>query len=172
MSTDLLDKELDNFELNYDGTSSEDNEGGREEKSSPPQEESIAGTGSNTPEGTMTPPSPADTAPQDNLNNPQSTIRHTPSRINPPGQTETLNPNQTKNGNPSQSEIPFNPPGLSTLQWAKQKQVYGRMLDGYKSSGGTPINLEAVMMVAFNQLDSNEHVNVMAQSQTYFNFQR
>jgi hypothetical protein len=46
------------------------------------------------------------------------------------------------------------------------------MLDGYKSSGGTPINLEAVMMVAFNQLESNDHVNVMAQSQTRFNYQR
>ena len=28
------------------------------------------------------------------------------------------------------------------------------------------------MMVAFNQLDSNDHVNAMAQSQTHFNFQR
>jgi hypothetical protein len=98
LSTDLLDKDsLDNFELNYDGTSSEDNVGGREEKSSAPQEDSVAGAGSNTPEGTMTPPSPADTTPQDNLNNPQSTIRQMPSLINPPGQTETLNPNQTEN---------------------------------------------------------------------------
>jgi hypothetical protein len=46
------------------------------------------------------------------------------------------------------------------------------MLDGYKSSGGSSINLEAVMMVAFNQLDSNDHGNIMAQNQTRFNYQR
>ena len=28
------------------------------------------------------------------------------------------------------------------------------------------------MMVAFNQLDGNDHVNAMAQNQTHFNFQR
>ena len=46
------------------------------------------------------------------------------------------------------------------------------MLDGYKSSGGSPINLEAVMMVTFNQLEGNDHDNAMAQSQTHFNYQR
>jgi hypothetical protein len=91
LSTDLLEKDsLDNFELNYDGTSSEDNVGGREEKGSAPQEDSVAGAGSNTPEGTMTLPSPADTTPQDNLNIQHTAIRQMPSQINPPGQTETL----------------------------------------------------------------------------------
>ena len=28
------------------------------------------------------------------------------------------------------------------------------------------------MMVAFNQLEGNDHVNIMAQSQTHFNYQR
>lgn len=46
------------------------------------------------------------------------------------------------------------------------------MLDGYKSSGGSPINLEVVMMVAFNQLEGNDHDNIMAQSQAHFNYQR
>jgi hypothetical protein len=172
LNPDLMDKSADgDFDLDYNATSSEDNMGGGVEESGAPQQDSVAGTGSNTPEGTMTPPSPADTTPQDNINN-HTTIRQMPSQINPPGQTETLNTNQAKNENPSQTEIPFNPSGLSTLQWAKQKQVYGRMLDGYKSSGGSPINLEAVMMVAFNQLESNDHVNIMAQSQTHFNYQR
>jgi hypothetical protein len=126
LNPDLMDKSAnDDFELDYDATSNEDNMGGGVEESAAPQEDSVAEAGSNTPEGTMTPPSPANTAPLDDLINPQSTIRQMPSLINPPGQTETLNPNQTKNENPSQLETPFNPSGLSTLQWAKQKQVYG-----------------------------------------------
>ncbi len=133
LNPDLIDKSAEgDFDLHYNGTSSEDNMGGGVEESATPQQDSVAGTGSDTPEGTMTPLSPADTTPQDNLNIQHTAIRQMPSQINPPGQIETLNPNQTKNGNPSQSEIPFNPSGLSTLQWAKQKQVYGRMLDGYR----------------------------------------
>ena len=91
-STDLLDKDgPDDFELNYNRTSSDENVGGgRDEEGSAPQEDSVAGAGSNTPEGTMTPPLPADTTPQDNLNNQHTAIRQMPSQINPPGQTETL----------------------------------------------------------------------------------
>jgi hypothetical protein len=172
-STDLLDKDgPDDFELNYNGTSSDENVGGRDEEGSAPQEEIVAGADPNTPEGTMTPPSSADTTPQDVFNNQLTAIRQLPIQINPPGQTDALNPNQTERENPSQIESPFNPSGLSTLQWKKQKQVSGRMLEGYKSSGGSPINLEAVMMVAFNQLEGNDQVNIMAQSQTRFSYQR
>jgi hypothetical protein len=76
----------------------------------------------------------------------------------------------TSNWSPSHIETPFNPSGLSTLQWAKQKQVYGQMLNGYKSSGGSSINLEGVMMVAFNQLEGSDQVNIMAQNQTHRNY--
>ncbi len=46
------------------------------------------------------------------------------------------------------------------------------MLDGYKSSGESSINLEDVMMVAFNQLEGSDQVNIMAQNQTDLNYQR
>jgi hypothetical protein len=134
LSTDLLDK--DGFELNYDGTCSDKNMDGRDEETFAPQEESVAGAGSNTPEGTMTPPSPVDRTPQDNINNQPTAIRQMPIHINPPGQTEALNPNQTKNESPSRTEPPFNPSRLSTLQWAKQKQVYGGCSMGTKVQEG------------------------------------
>ena len=132
LNPDLMDKSEGDFDLDYNATSSEDNMGGGVEESSVPQQDSVVEVGSNTPEGTMTPPSPADTTPQENLNNQRTIVRQLPSQINPPGQTEAPNTHQTKNGNPSQSETPFNPSGLSTLQGGKQKQVYGRMLDVQK----------------------------------------
>ena len=98
LNPDLMEKGADgDFDLDHNATSSEDNMGGGVEESEAPQEDSVAGAGSNTPDGTMTPPSPADTNPQDNPNNQHTTIRQMPSQINPPGQTETLNPNQTEN---------------------------------------------------------------------------
>jgi hypothetical protein len=87
LSTDLLDKDgPDDFELNYNRTSSDENVGGgRDEEGSAPQEDSVAGADPNTPEGTMTPPSSADTIPQDVFNNQPTAIRQMPIQINPPG---------------------------------------------------------------------------------------
>ncbi len=62
LNPDLMDKSADgDFDLDYNATSSKDNMGGGVEESGAPQEDSVAGAGSNTPDGTMTPPSPADT---------------------------------------------------------------------------------------------------------------
>ncbi len=45
------------------------------------------------------------------------------------------------------------------------------MTDGYTSPGGTQINLEALMMVAYaqNQQDGSGQVNLLAQSRTQIN---
>ncbi len=73
LNPDLMDKSADgDFDLDYNGTSSEDNMGGGVEESAAPQQDSVAGAGSNTSEGAMTPSSSADTTPQDNINTQQS----------------------------------------------------------------------------------------------------
>jgi hypothetical protein len=130
--------DLPDTELNFDSSSRDESMEGRVEEATKPPEDSVAATESNTPEGTMVTSSPTDTTSQENTVNQPTAIRLMPK--------------------------PINPSALSTLQWAKQKQVSGRMLDGYESSGGSPINLEAVMMVAFNQLESSGQVNIMAQN--------
>jgi hypothetical protein len=124
------------------------------------------------PKGAMTPSSPINPTSQESAASQPSTIRLMPKIINLSGLTGALNPIQANKENPSHIEPPFNPSGLSTLQWAKQKQVCGQMLDGYKSSGESSINLEDVMMVAFNQLEGSDQVNIMAQNQTDLNYQR
>jgi hypothetical protein len=65
---------------------------GRVEEKPTPPEESIVGMESITPEGTMTPPSPADTTPKENTIIQPSTIRLIPKIINLAGLTGPLNP--------------------------------------------------------------------------------
>jgi hypothetical protein len=59
--------------------------------------------------------------------------------------------------------VTFNPPGISTSQYANIKQAYGQMLDGYKSPGGSHINMDALMMVGFNAMQPI----ITAQSQLF-----
>jgi hypothetical protein len=44
-------------------------------------------------------------------------------------------------------DVTFNPPGISTTQYSNIniKQAYGQMLDGFKSPGGSHINMDALM---------------------------
>jgi hypothetical protein len=49
--------------------------------------------------------------------------------------------------------IPTIQPGLSRMEWEKQKKVCASILGGYRSSGGSSINMEVVMRVAYNQLE-------------------
>jgi hypothetical protein len=74
-----------------------------------PTEDSVVEKESNTPEGTMTPPSPTDTSSLENtINQP----RLMPKPINPSGLTGAFNPNQTKRESPSHTKPLFNPAGL------------------------------------------------------------
>jgi hypothetical protein len=66
------------------------------------------------------------------------------------GQPSTQHTASDKDGRLSPlSDANFNPSGISTTQYEKVKQVYGQMLDGYRSPGGSLINMDALMMVGF-----------------------
>jgi hypothetical protein len=70
-----------------------------------------------------------------------------------------------------QSPLPgqFNPTGLSPTQWERQKSLFTDVLGGYTSPGGTHVNIQNLVMLAFtqNQHESNSHLNIMAQSQMH-----
>jgi hypothetical protein len=69
------------------------------------------------------------------------------------GQPENQPSTHDKEGRLSPlSAVTFNPPGISTTQYANIKQAYGQMLDGYKSPGGSHINMDALMMVGFTAM--------------------
>jgi hypothetical protein len=70
-----------------------------------------------------------------------------------------------------QSPLPgqFNPTGLSPTQWERQKSMFSDVLEGYTSPGGTSVNIQNLMMLAFtqNQLDGNNQLNIMTQNQMH-----
>jgi hypothetical protein len=104
---------------------------------------------------------------------PKETIQHPHGRktnkkaINPACQ----NDNQTLPGKRSTLGNPFNPTGLSPTQWERQKSMFTNVLDGYTSPGGGQVNIQNLMMLAFtqNQQDGASQLNLMAQNQTHIN---
>jgi hypothetical protein len=165
-SPDLSPRLLDNstlsdtnfIETNYDATSSEEKmpaqpEGSNGEAGLTPPECTTARATTETPDGTMTPPS---TEEVDADVNHLAAGRGTPPEINPL----------------QGALIQTFQPGLSRLPWESQKKVYASILGGYRSSGGSSINMEVVMKVAYNQLEENGLVNALAQSQTHVNLLR
>jgi hypothetical protein len=87
--------------------------------------------------------------------------------INPAGQDQ--NPPLTGKQSPLSGQ--FNPTGLSPTQWERQKSLFTDLLGGYTSPGGSHVNIQNLMMLAFtqNQHEGNNQYNIMAQSQLHIN---
>jgi hypothetical protein len=70
-----------------------------------------------------------------------------------------------------QSPLPgqFNPTGLSPTQWERQKSMFADVLEGYTSPGGTRVNIQNLMMLAFtqNHHEGNSQLNIMTQGQMH-----
>jgi hypothetical protein len=66
---------------------------------------------------------------------------------------------------------PFNPTGLSLTQWERQKPIFSNVLDGYTSPGGGQVNIQNLMMLAFTQRqDGESQLNLMAQNHAHISF--
>jgi hypothetical protein len=72
------------------------------------------------------------------------------------------------------SDANFNPSGISSTQYEKIKQVYGQMLDGYRSPSGSLINMDALLMVGFAAIQpsmaaqSQHNMSMLAKQQQVF----
>ncbi len=91
------------------------------------------------------------------------------------GQPSTQHTASDKGGRISPlSDANFNPSGISSTQYEKIKQVYGQMLDGYRSPGGSLINMNALMMVGFAAIQPSmaaqiqHNMSMMAKQQQIF----
>jgi hypothetical protein len=104
--------DLGDTELKFDASSSDESMEGKVEEAIKPSEDSVVATESNTPEGTMTLPSPTETTSLENTINQPTSIRQMPKPINLSVLTGALNPNQTKRESPSHIESSVNPAGL------------------------------------------------------------
>jgi hypothetical protein len=162
-----------NIEVNYDGTSSD------EQRLSPENQQ--------VPVEGNQPPCAQHTAPEQ-INQSIQQINQSVQQINQDIQqpcaqgtnTKTINPagqdeNQTFSDKQSTCptlENPINPTGLTPIQWEKQKSIYTNMLDGYTSPGGTHVNIHNLMMLAFTQCrqDGESQFNIMAQNHANINY--
>ncbi len=91
--------------------------------------------------------------------------------INPSGQDENKTLTDEQSACPT-LENPINPTDLTPTQWEKQKSIFTNMLGGYTSPGGTHVNINNLMMLAFTQSrqDGESQFNIMAQNHAKINY--